>query len=590
MKFKILITLLLCITISQAQSKSEKKKELAVKNSFWGAKDAYKNANTIPNKWKDESAVIIYKNINYTYVKSGKKITYKTSYRMRIKLLDKNAVKEYSEFSFKKNFRSNRVNMYRNKMGTVYFAVKIIKEDGKEILVDVNKDAVKADDGYKIAISNLEVNDIVDYYYHTIEPFQSKYGYSFNPEERFLSSIYPIMNFKLRLESQNDFFINFKSLNGAPELKKVESNQKNSRVYELIETDIAKSDFPIWFYPLLEVPSIKFQIYFAKGITQEKNMSAFLSEKESIIKTSVSKEDVLRVYKNKYKVDIIKVPKDFNKQVFKSDREKVIAYYYYIRHHYYTRYIEIMMAYDAKIIDPYDNFYGNYKFIDSPTKFIRHFTGFLRVNKISYDIIVGTKRYNGDIKDLIIENNTEVLVRVNTKEPLFAQFFNPHTSINQIDPLLHDTNSYVLSPDSRHKLKTVKKGTIPSVAYQKNKISKKISLELLDDFSTFSVKTENSYVGYTKHAEQLDRLYFYDYVYEDYDKYQSKKFITYLKNKKKRTKFEKEFNAIKSKLKDLQIKKIRKTAKNEFSLNEIENYSYKLTNTGRFGLDDVFSY
>ena len=57
---------------------------------------------------ENESAVIIYKNENYDFHKFGKNVTYTTSIRKRIKLLDKAAVEEFSEFAFQKRFRSTK--------------------------------------------------------------------------------------------------------------------------------------------------------------------------------------------------------------------------------------------------------------------------------------------------------------------------------------------------------------------------------------------------------------------------------------------------------------------------------------------------
>ncbi len=589
MKYKLLIALLFFIAIITAQNK----KEQEIKDYFWGSNDAFKNANEIPEKWKNESAVIIYKNINYSYNKFGKKVTYKTSFRKRIKLLDKNAVEEFSKFSFRKKFKSNRGDYsYWQKKGKVFFAIKIIKEDGKEIEIDVDKEAIKEEDDYKIAISNLEVNDIIDYYYYNYEPFKSHDEYTFEAEERTLSDVYPIMDFKLYLESENDFFINFKSLNGAPQLKKVPSQKRNLRKYELLASDIPKNNFPIWFYPLAEVPSLKFQVYFARSGKFENRTIAFLSEEEKIIKSNVSKEDVLALYNGRFRPyghlgDVIKY---FKTQNFKTDEEKVIAAYYYMRHYYLTRFVEAFIVSDAKIMEPFMLYGATPVFIKNKKQFIKHFTAFLKDYKIDYEIVIGTKRYNGNIKDLLIEENVEVLVKIKTKNPLYAQFFGPHTNINQISPLLHGTDIYLLTTNERHKIKGVKKGVLPNSDYKKNVSNKEINLELNTEFSGFSVDTHNNLTGYCKISDQSDRLLFHDYVYEDYEKYGTKKLIDLIRKKKRKAKVEKEFNAVTSKIKKNQKKELEKQVKNEFKLNNIKDYKHTLINTGRYGLDAKFEY
>ena len=55
MKFKLLLLTFLWVSLTQAQTKDE------IKDFFWGKNDEYKSINTVPDKYKNESAVIIYK-------------------------------------------------------------------------------------------------------------------------------------------------------------------------------------------------------------------------------------------------------------------------------------------------------------------------------------------------------------------------------------------------------------------------------------------------------------------------------------------------------------------------------------------------
>ena len=99
MKKLFFYLLLLISTTTFAQDKAE------IKEFFWGKSDQYKTANTIPDKWKNESAVIIYKFEYYNYHKFGASVTYTSAIRKRIKLQDQAAITEFSEFSFKDKFQ-----------------------------------------------------------------------------------------------------------------------------------------------------------------------------------------------------------------------------------------------------------------------------------------------------------------------------------------------------------------------------------------------------------------------------------------------------------------------------------------------------
>lgn len=278
MRSAFLIILLAVCTFATAQDKEKEK----VKEQFWGSKDPYKSLRDIPEKWKNESAVVIYKHENYEFSKINLRADYISSIRKRIKLLDQPAVTQFSEFSFKDQFYSSK-GMGSRKKGKVFLGIKVIKPDGTEKEINVDEEAVNADDKKKIAIPNLEIGDIIDYYYYVTESFMSQVAYNFDPVERTLGDSYPIMNMKLTFKTENDFFVNFSTYNGAPDLKVV-SEKGGERRYELTASDIEKNDFPRWFYPLVELPSYKFQVVFARSGKFEEWAAAFLPEKENIIK------------------------------------------------------------------------------------------------------------------------------------------------------------------------------------------------------------------------------------------------------------------------------------------------------------------
>lgn len=588
MKNKISFLLFFAIiSLANAQSKSE----LEARAFFWGDNDNYKNATEIPKKWQNESAVVLYKNVNYDYHKFGKKVKYKTSLRKRIKLLDKNAVEEFSEFSFSKRFRSDKGRSTWRTKGEVIFEIKIVKPDGSEKIIDIDKEAVKDEENFKVAISNLEINDIIDFYYYSVEPFVSKYQYGFKPVETVLGEEYPIVDFKLSFETENDFFINFNSYNNAPELTGIPTEKKNLRKYQLIASNIDKNEFPRWYYPFLELPTYKFQVYFARSGKFEDLAIAFLPKKETTIKNKVSKEEVLEFYDNKFKSygSSKGIRSFFKDEKFKSDTEKVTAAFYYIRHFELTRFIEPYLIYNAKI-DPYAfNYYGTGPAINNQKQFIRYFTNFLKKNKISFEIVVAKKKYDGTIEDLLIEQNVEVLLKINTSTTLYAKYFGPHTSINEFSPYIEGTNAYLLTK-SKKRIDGIKKGVLPVSTFSQNVSLKDITITLNSDFNAFNLVSKSSFKGLMKQSQQYDRMNFYDYVYDDYKKYDTYSFIKMIKKKKAKARISKELKALIDKLKVKQKENFEKNAETDYEFNEINDYEFNIENAGRFGLDDPFTY
>lgn len=570
---------------------AQSKEAEAAKEFFWGTDDQYKDVTDIPEKWNKESAVVLLKNVNYDFHKFGKNVTYKTSLRKRIKLLDKAAVEEFSEFAFQKRFRSTKGRYTWRKKGNNFVGIKIIKPDGKEIEIDVEKESVEVDGENKIAISNLEIGDIIDYYFYRLEPFKSTYAFGFDPVETALNDEYPIMDYKLFIETENDFFINFNTYNGAPDLKELPTEKRNMRRYELSASDIDKSEYTRWFFPLLELPSYKFQVYFARSGKFEDRAMAFLPEKETIIKSSVAKEEVLDLYENRFRPDgdIGDVKDFFKKKTYKNSSEKVTAAYYYMRHYYLTRFVEAMFAKEANIMYNPFVYYGYPVFIQNQKQFVKHFTEFLKREKIKYDIVVAKKRYDGSIDDLLIERNVNVMIRVNTPTPLYAELFSIHTNINEFSPLIEGTDVYLLSP-TKKKIDVIKKGSLPVSTHLDNETKKEITVTLKDDFSGIQIASVNHHKGHTKTEELYERLLFSDYVYEDYAKYGTKDWISMMKRKKDKARYKKELDALDQKLKTKQEEKFKAAAEADFSLEDFEDYTYSINATGRYAFDDYFTY
>jgi len=77
---------------------------------------------------------------------------------------------------------------------------------------------------------------------------------------------------------------------------------------------------------------------------------------------------------------------------------------------------------------------------------------FLKKNEIGYDIIVATPRFNGPIDDLLIQKNVSVLLRVNTKTPMFMEYFSPFSSADQFNYNLENTQAFALQVSKGKKL------------------------------------------------------------------------------------------------------------------------------------------
>jgi hypothetical protein len=576
MKFKLFLLTFMLVSISQAQTKDE------IKDFFWGKNDEYKNANTIPDKHKNESAVVIYKYEDYDFHKFGKSLTYRSAYRKRVKLNDQAAVTSFSEFNY-----SEKSNPRYGAVIKTVIGIKVIKPNGTENIINTEKEAVTVDKEKKIAVPNLEIGDIIDFYNYSTETFSSTYEFGFDPVERTLGENHPILNYKLTFQTENDFFVNFNTYNNGPELKQIPLEKSGERKYEIVATDIPKNDFPRWFLPLVELPCYKFQVFFARSGKFEQRAEAFLPEKESIIKRTVSKEDIFNYYDSKFfpAADLRDVNDFLEGKTFNSKEERIKEVYYFMRHQFYTRYIEAFVINEAQIMNPF-YLYGNYPtFFNKEEQFINYFMQFLKKQNIGFDIIVATGRENGPISDVLIQQNIRILLKVNTENPIYFGIFDPFALPNQFDSSLENTKAYALKVSKSKKVSDIEEITLPGLTYKDNVTKVMTTISLASDFATANAVKTTSLYGHNKEFEHNSKIFFYDYVNEDYEKYGTSQVLDLVKNKKDKAKYKKEYAALIEKYKQNQVDKFKKDIEDEHDV-KVDKHDLKVTKTGRFGINE----
>jgi hypothetical protein len=230
---------------------------------------------TVPDKWKNESAVIIGQKTEYNFKRLVAGRNYSTVVRInefihkRIRLQDKNALEKFSTFYY----------ATMGKDGSAEY--KIIKPGGKEETVDMKTAIEEEADipaiykpifykmnfrSMKIAIPNLEVGDIVDYTVKsTIDWDMKTAGVQFTPFIFSLSNDYPTIYQQYRFSMANGMKVKYRNFNGAPNIKfdpkaSVYGDNESYLCYYFLDKDREKSGDERWNYELRSTPSVKFQV------------------------------------------------------------------------------------------------------------------------------------------------------------------------------------------------------------------------------------------------------------------------------------------------------------------------------------------
>ncbi len=268
------ICFLFISVIAFAQSKDEKKyKERAaeVGQDIWNNSDSAFKVTQVPEKYNNESAVIIARAIEITnsakrkfkmvtiFGGSVKQYTYYTTLRERILIKDKSALEEYSTLNYKK-LADNTVRMSVYKLlntSTTYIGAKIFKQGGKVIEVNPDEEEVltndsKKDKEGKIAIPDLQVGDILDYYIR-IEQVKENENSVMGPHVYFLGDDHPILYYNVRYVLDKKSGADAMSMNGATDIKESRS-EDDDLILEHTDKDLPKISSTLWTSAARQIP------------------------------------------------------------------------------------------------------------------------------------------------------------------------------------------------------------------------------------------------------------------------------------------------------------------------------------------------
>jgi len=395
-------------------------------DAIWRESDPDFAPNKIPQKWEGASGVIIAQKTKFTFDKASadKLNVYETGHR-KIKLLDKDAVDRFSEFYFRRGHANDG------------FALHIIKPDGtvdtisllNAVMVEDNDDVPslfrpyfekqssiknksKSEDIYfKLAASNLEPGDIIDYAYTVFNDndVARMNSLEFDPVYYLCFRNYPVMVQKFEISTDEKSYVNSKSMNGAPDFK--ESSAGGYKVFTWEDRDREKAEGTRWINQYRVLPLVKFQIIYSRNNDAE---DLFISNRGEL-KQSITPEELAK-----------KVNRIYEKMDMSAGRkvtqDNIIAAY--------TSTLLNNTEYYLKKGDAYD--LGDEDFIKRVYYIIRHTNGLygkqlgsqyfayvmlekLKKKGVPAELVVTTSNAVTELKDVIFGTELEWLVKAKNK-------------------------------------------------------------------------------------------------------------------------------------------------------------------------------
>jgi hypothetical protein len=587
-KLFIAIAITLLSFTSHAQSIiDEDMLELIEANAkpLWAEAAPAFTTNSIPDKYKDESAIIIGYKRNVSIDKktrSGfltrgeRSLLFFENIRFKIKLNDKSAVTNFTEVYFR----------YSDKQDG--FSAKVVKSDGTSINVSLD-DAVTVENTndvpefyksffdqetssqrryFKVAIPDLEPNDILEYVSLTKSKLDVAYsGYiEFSPQYEVCSKNYPVLFNQIGIETDDKSFFKSMALNGAPAFKKEASS--DPEFFRYVFTDIDRpTEKDVNFVSAYKAfPLNKFQVIYANKASKVKGA---LIGQVGEIKSSFTKEELcLKAWEDYENMSDYSYSGAYTVQMFVNgvwaelkklgakkweDKEYIEKVYYRLR----------------AIICYRDNYM-------SDKMFAYVFGSLLFQKDIKSDLLISVSNNMGTMKDVLFDQEIKYATRVNGLIYYNAtDFSNPDESV---ESFLGNTGFVIEKPNKKGE-QVITEVNFPDASFADNNADFVFTSSLNADMNTLSVSRTSTYKGISKAKNISDALKYTLYTLNDYKYYGGEDPTDKMKSREEEE-YYKSLNAIKESYKESKPIFSKNQLQNEFS-NTVKFKTFTLASDGR---------
>jgi hypothetical protein len=513
----VLITLFTSIVIHAQEVIDEDFIDILSKNALeiWNETDADFSTNTVPEKWMNESAVTIgyKKHILFDKKRSGllggkENLVLLEKKRMKIKLIDKKAVEDFSQLYFRYSSRYDG------------FGAVIYKDDGTKKEISLTK-AVSIEDNdnvpeffksffdqnvsnrneyYKVAVADLLPGDILEFVSQTSSTLNVKRTpyYQFDPQYELCQKGMPVMTHKIIIETDNNSFITARSINGAPEFQ--QSTNGDFNVYTWTDKNRERLKDVSFVNEYMVLPLVKFQITYTDG----REIKSLFAGIKGQIKNSFDAAEIGRRAFANYNnvgssyvygsggvtVDMLlavlwgKMKTNGAKDL--PEDEFIKMAYYYVRH---------------------TQVFNNYYYSDKQFSYL--LSRLLNTQKIPSDIIITTPNNLTVPADLLFESELTWCLRVKGKYIFKAT---EYSNLYDIDEDMINNEAYKLPASAKEQTETVK---IIDTRIDDNKSLYQLYVTLDSSQKWLNVERTSAFSGIQKEKNSYTALRFTPYMFSD---------------------------------------------------------------------------
>lgn len=313
--FSILLVQLLTLSVNADEKADYLKLAQKVRQEVWSSTPADFQKRTVPDRYKNASAVILsyYRELSTDYYRKAtadlvlnlrltRQIDCTDMERMLIQINDKKALKDYSEFTFKTKSRKWTWG-YHHKTQTV-LGIRVIKKNGNvqevslDDYVDVKEGKNDKDLSQKIAVPCLEVGDCIDVF--SLDQIDTQ-EQQLDPFYFVLRQDEPVLYTKVHCVLDQSLATVYRTMNGAPDFTQTTDKDKNA-VLDMVMDKPMDAESSIWYNPLEQSPFIEMYItptkskvavvekaMRQKGVRGNPDVTPILQDDWKLLKSNVSK-------------------------------------------------------------------------------------------------------------------------------------------------------------------------------------------------------------------------------------------------------------------------------------------------------------
>lgn len=313
--FSILLVQLFTLSVNADEKADYLKLAQKVRQEVWSSTPADFQKRTVPDRYKNASAVILsyYRELSTDYYRKAtadlvlnlrltRQIDCTDMERMLIQINDKKALKDYSEFTFKTKSRKWTWG-YHHKTQTV-LGIRVIKKNGNvqevslDDYVDVKEGKNDKDLSQKIAVPGLEVGDCIDVF--SLDQIDTQ-EQQLDPFYFVLRQDEPVLYTKVHCVLDQSLANVYRTMNGAPDFTQTTDKDKNA-VLDMVMDKPIDAESSIWYNSLEQSPFIEMYItptkakvavvekaMRQKGVRGNPDVTPILQDDWKLLKSYVSK-------------------------------------------------------------------------------------------------------------------------------------------------------------------------------------------------------------------------------------------------------------------------------------------------------------